>query len=57
MNDQKETVTSTMIECAICLKEIPKSEAKMGEAQDYLQHFCGIECYQQWQDKHKDDKG
>jgi len=55
MNDEKDIVHETTIECAICLKEVPESEAKISEAQDYIQHFCGIDCYKQWQDKN--DKG
>jgi len=36
------------VECEICLKEIPVSEAKMDEAADYVHHFCGLECYAIW---------
>lgn len=53
MNDKIDMLYVTMIECAICLKEIPESEAKIFEAQDYLQHFCGIDCYKKWQDQQK----
>jgi hypothetical protein len=56
MNGIKNNTDENMIECSICLKEIPESAAKIGEAQDYLQHFCGIDCYQKWQKKHQDTK-
>jgi len=36
------------VECEICLKEIPLSEAKNAEAVDYVHHFCGLECYAKW---------
>ena len=36
-----------LVECTICLKEIPASEAT--EAVDYVAHFCGLACYAQWQ--------
>lgn len=36
------------IACHICQKEIPESEATSSEATDYVVHFCGIECYDQW---------
>jgi len=36
------------IQCAVCMKEIPSSEAKNAEVQDYVMHFCGLECYDQW---------
>jgi len=42
------------IACKICLKEIPLSEAKSVEAVDYVAHFCGLDCYDQW--KKKSDK-
>ena len=39
------------VECEICLKEIPLSEAKNAEAVDYVHHFCGLECYAKWKKK------
>lgn len=36
------------VSCKVCLKEIPKSEAKVAEATDYVLYFCGIECYTKW---------
>ena len=54
MNDKQHD--DEMIACSICLQEIPKSEAKIAEAEDYIQHFCGLECYSKWQEQrhHKD---
>jgi len=43
-----EAVTSEQIACEICLKEVPASEAHIAEAEDYIVHFCGLECYNQW---------
>ncbi len=43
---QEEHVT-----CSVCLKEVPLSEAKSAEAKDYVAHFCGLECYKQWQEQ------
>lgn len=37
-----------MIKCEVCLKEIPRSEVKSPEAQDYLIYFCGLDCYDRW---------
>jgi hypothetical protein len=42
---------NVMIACAVCLSEIPASTARVFEAQDYIQYFCGIDCYKKWQDK------
>jgi len=54
MSDNKHDDNDNMVECSVCLKEIPKSEAKIAEAQDYVQHFCGLECYQKWHEhKHQ----
>ena len=36
------------IACEVCHKEIPLSEANRFEAQDYVAHFCGLECYSAW---------
>ncbi len=45
------------IACDICRKEVPLSEAKVPEAADYVAHFCGLECYEQWhKDSEKADK-
>ncbi|HET19759.1 MAG TPA: DUF3330 domain-containing protein [Chromatiales bacterium] len=37
-----------LVQCDICLKEIPVSEASNVEAVEYIMHFCGLECYQKW---------
>lgn len=40
------------VPCRTCLKEIPLSEAKSAEAVDYVAHFCGLDCYDEWMKKH-----
>lgn len=40
--------TVDKVSCKMCLKEIPKSEAKSAEAIDYVLYFCGLECYAKW---------
>lgn len=40
--------TVEIIQCDVCLKEIPLSEARSAEALDYVMHFCGLDCYDQW---------
>jgi len=32
----------------MCLKEVPRSEAAVPEATDYVVYFCGLDCYQEW---------
>ena len=43
-----------MVTCEMCLKEVPKSEAAVPEAIDYVAYFCGLECYEKW--KNQGDK-
>lgn len=45
-----------MVECEVCLKEIPKSEAKSEEATDYIAHFCGLDCYSKWMEQGENKK-
>lgn len=37
-----------IVECSVCLNEVPISEARSAEATDYVAYFCGLDCYQQW---------
>lgn len=37
------------LHCDVCLQQIPLSEIKSDEATDYVVHFCGLACYEQWQ--------
>lgn len=34
--------------CKVCLEEIPISVSASHEADEYTQHYCGIECYTLW---------
>ena len=44
-------VEEKKVACEICLKEIPASSAKSEEVQDYVAHFCGIDCFDQWKSR------
>lgn len=48
MNEELKPVEPEHVKCEICLKEVPRSEAKSAEAQDYVLHFCGLDCYDKW---------
>ena len=37
-----------LVECELCLKEIPESAAFTPQGEDYVAHFCGIECYERF---------
>ena len=37
-----------LLDCSICMQEIPATGGASEEAEDYVRHFCGLECYAQW---------
>jgi hypothetical protein len=39
------------IPCSICQREIPLSAALWRESSDYVEHFCGLECYDRWRNR------
>ena len=55
MKIAESKMTTEKVSCEICLKEIPRSEAKCVEAQDYFMNFCGLDCYEKWT-KQKEQK-
>ena len=48
MIKENKQVQTELVACDVCLKEVPKSEAMSPEATEYVMHFCGLECYEQW---------
>ena len=36
------------VTCAVCLKDVPRSEATVPEALDYVVYFCGLDCFETW---------
>lgn len=57
MNDKKSDAGPGLIQCEVCLREIPRSEAHVAEAEDYIVHFCGLECYGKWVKDAEQEKG
>ena len=55
MTEQKNKGNEELIPCEVCMKEIPRSEAKVEEASDYVAYFCGLDCYDKWR-KDVDEK-
>ena len=45
------------VACEMCLKEVPKSEAAVPEATDYVVYFCGLDCYQEWKSQRDKAEG
>lgn len=37
-----------VVSCAVCLKEVPPDAVKVTDAQDYVLHFCGLDCLERW---------
>lgn len=50
MTDKLIPKEPASVSCDVCLKEIPESVAVSSEADEYTQHFCGIECYNKWKE-------
>ncbi|MFN3749757.1 MAG: DUF3330 domain-containing protein [Thiobacillus sp.] len=38
----------TVLTCAVCLKEVPADAIRVTDAQDYVYHFCGLDCLEAW---------
>ena len=48
MNAGDKPLEVERVACEMCLKEVPKSEAAVPEAREYLVYFCGLDCYEKW---------
>jgi hypothetical protein len=46
-----DDTTVPLVACEECLKRIPKDEAQVSEAADYVAYFCGLDCFQKWRAK------
>lgn len=50
-----------LVACDVCMSEVPLTQSRSEEVEDYVMHFCGLECYEQWktqnEDKHTDPYG
>jgi hypothetical protein len=44
---------STTTSCCVCCKEIPLDAAFTPEGAEYVEHFCGLECYQRFEARAK----
>ena len=53
MAEYRKPAETGTVQCEQCLKEVPKSEAKVAEAGDYVMYFCGLDCYEKWQKESK----
>lgn len=52
MNREDKPIDAECVACEVCMKEVPKSEATIPEAMDYVVYFCGLDCYEKWKNQH-----
>ena len=38
-----------MVQCAECLRQVPEERAVKSETQDYVRHYCGLDCLHEWE--------
>ncbi len=51
MSENDKQADDGKLACDICKKEIPQSEGLTDEANDYVAHFCGLDCLDNWKEK------
>lgn len=42
------SIDTDRVSCDVCLREVPRSEAIIPEAADYVAYFCGLSCFERW---------
>ena len=42
------------LSCKVCMREIPADVDHTLEGQEYVAHFCGLDCYRAWHDHGED---
>ena len=47
----------SVVSCAVCLKEIPADSIRVTDAQEYVHHFCGLDCLEIWRKQAAADVG
>ncbi len=59
MNNLKKPADGDSVTCKVCMKAMATADAITPEATDYYLHFCGLDCYAQWQSRigRKQDQG
>lgn len=51
MTIEQLPIDAQRVSCEVCLREVPRSEAIVPEAVDYVAYFCGLECFGKWQSR------
>lgn len=49
-NDRLEIKSSdaVTVSCSVCQHQVPLSAAISREASDYVEYYCGLDCYEEW---------
>jgi hypothetical protein len=42
---------AAQISCAVCQHEIPLTTAAARQVSDYVEYFCGLDCYERWRNQ------
>ena len=48
MTTNEKLIALEQISCEVCKQEVPLTDATIPETADYIVHFCGLECYEEW---------
>jgi predicted amidophosphoribosyltransferase len=51
MFEAMQLTRSEVVNCDVCFKELPRSEAQCVKARVYVAHVCGAECYDEWEEE------
>jgi hypothetical protein len=57
MNTQTDVNKHELLSCDVCIKEVPVSNGKVLEIDDYVMYFCGLECFDKWHKQAEHEKG
>ena len=49
MSEEKEKEGKAALPCDVCLRDIEHDQGQSHEVEDYVYHFCGLECYTKWE--------
>ena len=49
MSEKQGNEENPALSCEICLQDIDHEKAETFEVEDYVHHFCGLDCYSKWQ--------
>lgn len=42
-----------VVQCEVCMVEVPASVSQSFEGTDYVHHFCGLDCLVLWRENFK----